>query len=287
MIDDKGSITIELCVVLVVILLILGVVLSSFENTNDKIIKLQEKENIEILTSEFVDNLINNQGVPENWFEYEKATPGLAIVNENGEIIPNSVSYQKLISLGKNYKQFIDKQQFNSKLHSSMELIPNKRTISSVKIGSQSDSNNIYSVNRLVKCDYYKKYVIKDFQNEGKCNQQHKGEYSCNYFKIFKSNLKSSDYYLLIDSDEKYDLKYIIDTTQSKNKNWKLLLSDTIYLNDKINFYDDNDAIVFVHFDKPNAKAVLVNVSKNFDENNLKYDYFRTNECQFILKAWF
>ena len=43
MIDDKGSITIELCVVLVVILLILGVVLSSFENTNDKIIKLQEK----------------------------------------------------------------------------------------------------------------------------------------------------------------------------------------------------------------------------------------------------
>ena len=120
MIDDKGSITIELCVVLVVILLILGVVLSSFENTNDKIIKLQEKENIEILTSEFVDNLINSPGVPENWFEYEKATPGLAIVNENGEIIPNSVSYQKLISLGKNYKQFIDKQQFNSKLHSSM-----------------------------------------------------------------------------------------------------------------------------------------------------------------------
>lgn len=90
-----------------------------------------------------------------------------------------------------------------------------------------------------------------------------------------------------MDSDEKYDLKYIIDTTQSKNKNWKLLLSDTIYLNDKINFYDDNDAIVFVHFDKPNAKAVLVNVSKNFDKNNLKYDYFRTNECQFILKAWF
>ena len=90
-----------------------------------------------------------------------------------------------------------------------------------------------------------------------------------------------------LNADEKYDLKYIIDTTQSKNKNWKLALSDTIYLNDKINFYDDSDAIVFVHFDKANAKAVLVNVSKNFDENNLKYDYFRTNECQFILKAWF
>ena len=59
------------------------------------------------------------------------------------------------------------------------------------------------------------------------------------------------------------------------------------HLEHKINFYDDSDAIVFVHFDKPNAKAVLVNVSKNFDKNNLKYDYFRTNECQFILKVWF
>ena len=25
----------------------------------------------------------------------------------------------------------------------------------------------------------------------------------------------------------------------------------------------------------------------NFDKNNLKYDYFRTNECEFILKAWY
>ncbi len=289
MMDNKGSTTIEITVVLLIILLIIGVILTSYENTTDKIIKTQEKENIEKLTSEVVDNLINNPGIPEKWFEYGKGTPGLAIINENGEIIPNSVSYSKLISLGENYKKLVDEQLFKSKLHSSMELIPQKRTISSVKIGSNCDSNNVFSVNRLIKCDYYKKYVLKDFQNEGTCNHDHDQKfYCCNYFKIFKGNLKSSNYYLLIDNSEKYDLKYIVDTTRIvKEKYWENTLSDKIYLNDKINFYDDESAIVFIHFDKPKAKVILVKVPKNFDKNKLKYDYFKTNECEFILKAWY
>ncbi|WP_432645115.1 type II secretion system protein [Methanobrevibacter sp.] len=289
MMDNKGSITIEITVVLLIVLLIFGAILSSYENTTDKITKTQEKKNMEILTSEIVDNLINNPGVPEKWFEYDKGTPGLAITNEGGEIIPNSVSYSKLASLGKNYKKLVDEQIFKSKLYSSMELIPNKRLISSVKIGHDDESDNIFSVNRLVKCDFYKKYVLKDFQNDGKCNHNHNQEYhSCNYFKVFKGNLKSSDYYLLIDSSEKYDLKYIVDTTKATKENyWENTMSDKIYLNDKINFYDDTSAIVFIHFKKPQAKAVLVNIPKNFDKNKLKYDYFKTNECQFILKAWY
>ena len=59
-----------------------------------------------------------------------------------------------------------------------------------------------------------------------------------------------------------------------------------IYLNDKIEFYDDNSAVVFVHLDKAHPKALLVSVPKNFDENFLEYDYFRTNECELTLKAW-
>ena len=287
MMDNKGSATIETAIILIVILLILGVILTSSENSTDKIIKAQEMENIEGLINEVADNLINNPGNPEKWDEYGKGTPGLAIINEEGDIIPNSVSYSKFNELGKNYKKLITENTFKSKIKSSMEIIPQKSTISSVKIGHSDEANNVFAVHRLVKCDFLKKYVIKDFQNEGKCNHNHGKSYSCNYFKVFTSNLKSSNYYLIIDDSEKYNLNYLIDTTNDNRTNWQLAISNVIPLNEKIYFHDDTSAVVFVHLDKPKAKAVIVSVPKNFDRNHLDYDYFRTNECQFILKCWY
>ena len=278
---------IEIGIILIILLLITGAVLTFSEDMTGKVTKTQESKHFETLTSEIVDNLINNPGEPENWEEYEKGTPGLAIVNENGEVIPNSVSYFKFMALSNNYKKMVYEKLFGSRLKSSMELIPLESSISSVKIGDEISSDDIYSVNRLVKCDFYKKYVLKDFQNPGKCNHNHDQKSdSCNYFKIFKGNLKKSDYYLLI-GDE--DLNYFIDTTQENTgENWQVPYSKTVYLNDIIDFsYDDTSEVVFVHLDKPQARAVIVSLPKNFDKNHLNYDYFRTNECEFILKAGF
>lgn len=287
--DNKGTLTIEMAIVLVIIILITGIILASFENTTDKIVKASGEENIEILLSEVVDNLINNPGNPNNWYETIKGTPGLAIINEDDQVIPNSISWFKFTALGENYKKLATEKLFNSKFKSSMELIPQRSSISSVKIGSKDNANYVYSVNRLVKCDFYKRYVIKDFQNEGKCRHNHdQNSYSCNYFKIFRGNLKKSNYYLLIDESQKYKLKYMIDTTRViKERPWQTTSSNRIFLNNEINFYDDTDAIVFIHFNQPKAKALLVSVPKNFDYKKLKYDYFRTNDCQFILKAWY
>lgn len=287
--DTNGNLIIEIAIAAVIILLICGAILTSFENTTNKIVSAQEKENMETLISEVVDNLINNPGIPDNWFEISKGTPGLAITNEEGEIIPNSVSYPKFIALGENYKKLMDERLFKSNIHTSLELTPKKSTISSVKIGSNDESDDVYSVNRLVKCDFYKKFVIKDFKNEGKCNHNHdQAKTSCNYFKVFEGNLKRTDYYLLVDDSQKYDLKYTIGTTRVvKQMPWETTMSDCIYLNNKIEFYDDTDAIVFIHFNQPKAKVVLVGVPKNFDEDKLEYDYFRTNDCQLTLKAWY
>lgn len=287
--DNRGNIVIEVAIVLTVILMIVGIVLNLSENVTQKAVKTSERENTQMLISEVIDNLINNPGVPENWNEYKKGTPGLAIVNEHDEIIPNSVSYEKFSTLGKNYKKMVSEKIFGSKVKTSMELIPKSSGISSVKIGDNSESENIYSVNRLVKCDFFKKFVIKDFQNEGKCNHGHKqNSHSCNYFKIFKGNLKKTNYYLIIDKDEKSNLKYMVDTTRVvKARFWESPSSEIIYLNDKINFYDDTSAVVFVHFNKANAKAVLISTPKTFKINDLNYDYFTTNECNLILKAWY
>lgn len=280
---------IEITIILIVILMIFAVILNTIENTSEKIIKTQETNNMEKLISEVADNLINNPGKPDNWNEYREGIPGLAIVNDAGQIIPNSVSYSKLIALGKDYDKLVYENLFDSKIHSSIELIPHESSIASVKIGEYEEGNNIFSVNRLVKCDFYKNYVMHDFENDGNCNKHHNpDENSCFNFKIFPGNLRKSDYYLLVDDSEKHDLNYIVETTRMvKGPSWDLTGSNKIYLNDMINFYDDDDAIVFVHLDKPNAKAVLVSVPKDFDENNLKYDYFKPTDCEFILTAWY
>ena len=269
--------------------MIFGVVLSSVEDTSQKIIRTQEINNMEKLTSEILDNLINNPGVPENWNEYDRGTPGLAIVNEEGQTVPNSVSYAKFIALGKNYDKMVYENLFNSKIKSSIELNPQKSSISSVKIGDIEEGNGIFSVNRLVKCDFYKSYVIKDFQNEGKCERHHsQKDHSCNYFKVFPGNFKKSDYYLLVDDNEEYDLNYIVDTTRVvKERYWEKVGSKEVYLNDKIFFYDDDSAVAFVHLDKPHPKAVIICVPKDFDKSFLDYDYFRTNECELRLTAWY
>lgn len=279
---------IEISMILIIILLIFGVILTAIENSTEKAIKAVETNNMEKLISEVVDNLINNPGVPDDWDEYGEGSPGLAIVNDDGEIIPNSVSYSKLIALGKDYDKFVYEKLFTSKIHSSMELHPQERTISSVKIGEDNSGETIFSLTRLVKCDFYKCYVIKDFEN-GKCNKNHnQDEYGCNYFKIFKGDLKESDYYLLIDNSETYELSYTIDTTRDiEDKSWKTAISNKIYLNDEIDFYNDESAVVFVHLDKARPKAIIISVPKNFDENFLVYNYFTTNDCEFIIKAWY
>ena len=288
MMDNRGNIAVEIAIVLIIILMITGIVLNASELMTNKAIKSTETENTEILISEMVDNLVNNPGTPENWEEYGKGTPGLAIINEEGDIIPNSVSYAKLMALKKDYNKLVDKKMFDSKIKTSLELIPQESSISIVKIGNDNENGDTYSVNKLVKCDFFKKFVLKDFQYGGKCNHKHSQDrHSCNYFKVFKGNLRNSNYYLLIDSSET-DLEYIIDTTRVvKGRFWENPESNKIYLNDKINFYDDSSAVVFIHFNKPNAKAVLVSVPKNFNMRNLNYDYFRTNDCNLILKAWY
>lgn len=286
--DSRGTLTLEIAVIMIILIMIAGIVLSLSEISTHKIAKQSENEHIQTLIEESIVNLINNPGTPSNWEVHKKGTPGLAIVNEEGQIIPNSVAYSKFLALGSNYEKYVNKILFNSKIKTSLELIPHESTISSVKIGGDAGSGNVHSVNRLVKCDFFKKYVLKDFQLEGKCNRNHdQDSHSCNYFKVFKGNLRASDYYLLTDEREQNELKYYMDSTRVvKSKSWQPIYDDVIYLNDEINFYDDSSSIVFIHLDKPDAKAVLVSVPKNFDRNNLKYDYFRTNECELILKAW-
>ena len=101
MTDNRGNIVVEIALVLIITLLITGIVVNSSELMISKAITTTERQNTEMLISEVVDNLVNNPGTPKNWEKYDKGTPGLAIINEEGETIPNSVSYSKITTLSK------------------------------------------------------------------------------------------------------------------------------------------------------------------------------------------
>lgn len=288
--DNHGNFTLEILVVAIIILLILGVLAIAIELSTEKISKSVESNNIEKTITETCDYLINNPGIPKNWDDYKSKIIGLAIITEDDNVIPNSVSYFKLVELGRDYERLVTKKLFDDKFKSSMELIPLKTSLSSVKIGSSDESGNVYSVNRLVKCEFFKKYVVDDFSKEGKCNHNHnKKDYSCNYLKLFKKNLKNFDYYLLIDDSEKNNVEYSIDTTHYKEYNGEKITNTKIYLNNKFNSLfegEETTSIIFVHLNKKNVKAVLVAVPKDFDKNKLKYDYFIMQPCNFVIKAW-
>ena len=264
--DNNGNFTLEILVVGMIILMILGIISVASEISQEKISKSVENNNIEKAISEVADTLINDPGSPINWEDFKSKRV-------------------------RDYENLVTKRLFDNKFHSSMELIPRETSISSVKIGSNDvQSNNVFSANRLVKCDFFKKYVICDFSNDGKCNHNHnQKDHSCNYFKLFKGNLKKTDYYLLINDSERLENKYSIDTTHFKSQRGESISSTRIYLNDKLNeLFEVNDtsSIVFIHFDKKDTKAVLVGIPRDFDKNKLNYNYFTTQPCDFVIKAW-
>ena len=61
MMDDRGNMAVEVAIVLIITLMITGIVLNTSELLTNKAITAIEKENTEMLISEVIDNLINNQ----------------------------------------------------------------------------------------------------------------------------------------------------------------------------------------------------------------------------------
>ena len=98
------------------------------------------------------------------------------------------------------------------------------------------------------------------------------------------------DYYLLFDEIEVNNVKYSYDTTHYKSFGEGTTAAKTaVNLNDDLKntfSFNDSSSIVFVHLNKKDAKAVLVGVPKDFDKSKLSYDYFITQPCNFIIKAW-
>ena len=207
--DCKGIFfSTDLLLTLLLLVLVTGIMANIIDSSNEIIINPLEVGELERLTNEVLDSLVNNPGTPSHWedlFDFSDVIPGLAIENNIYKPIINTISYKKLNIIKNNYNDLIDNKMFNGRVKSSMGLYPIDSNISPIVIGDSSLINesifhsninfsNIVAINRLVKCDFYSNFVITaidgikeseisgnnenqllDYRNKNICNHESTG----------------------------------------------------------------------------------------------------------------
>ena len=338
----------ELLLSIILLIFIIGVVANLSDGLNEKILSEEEISSLEAIAIESSDYLLNNPGNPENWEDDEglkngivskNIIPGLAIKNknvENGEffdesasdemIMSNAISYNKLIKIKNNYDSLVDSNLLNDSVISSMAIYPLNSEIKPIEMGydfedknDNVNDNNIVTVNRTVKCDFYSNFVVYNFNdfelfgddynkdmfcnhdtNPNLTNHSNDGRtlWLCKSFRVFKESLDEYNYYLISDESVKDTGTYwILESINRTSENEKILIQEVIDLNpllmeDLENSYDE---IYSIHFNVPKNRAndfktVLVAIPKNMTDvlisnDGLNYDYFRVQDVNFVLKA--
>ena len=338
----------ELLLSIILLIFMIGLVANLSDGLNEKILSEEEISSLEATAIESSDYLLNNPGNPENWEDDEglkngivskNIIPGLAIKNknvENGEffdesasdemIMSNAISYNKLIKIKNNYDSLVDRNLFNDSVISSMAIYPLNSEIRPIEMGYNFDNeddnvndNDIVTVNRTVKCDFYSNFVVYNFNdlelygddynkdmfcnhdsNPNLTNHSNDGRslWVCKSFRVYKESLDEYEYYLISDESVKDTGTYwILESINRTSENEKILIQEVIDLNPLLmeDLENSSDEIYSIHFNVPKNRAndfktVLVAIPKNMTDvlisnDEMNYDYFRVQDVNFILKA--
>lgn len=342
--DEKGQIfSSDLLIGIIILIFIVGIIANITDRTNEKMIDKTALNNLEKQTIELADYLIKNPGSPEEWENSielnngiinDNIIPGLAIKNKNikngyfedesessYKVIPNTISYEKLLKIN-SYYELISKNIFNNSIKSSISIYPINCGIKPMIIGDNlnNEDNNVINVERYVKCDFFKKLVIYDFNDlklQGRnytrevfCNHDNiiettnhsntqKSIWLCKNFRIYKNSLENYSYYL-ISSENIKDLNcyWTLESLNKTNNKTKKLEQDVIELN---NYFEEDlensyENIYTIHFKIPKTKsnefnscllAIPKSLIKNglIDKSKLKYDYFQIQDVKFNLQT--
>lgn len=338
----------ELLLSIIVLIFIIGIIANLSDGLNEKMLTEEELSSLEAIAIESSDYLLSNPGNPENWEEdiglnngivSKNIIPGLAIKNknvDNGEffdesasdemIMSNAISYNKLIKIKNNYDSLIGCNLFNDSVKSSMAIYPLNSKIRPIEMGydfgNEDDNvndNDIVTVNRTVKCDFYSGFVVynfndfelygDDYNKDMFCNHDtnpnltnHSNDerslWLCKNFRVYKESLDEYNYYLISDeSVKKSGTNWILESLNRTSENKQILNHEVIDLNPF--FLDDlensSGEIYSIHFNVPknrvsDFKTVLVAIPNNMTDvlisnDELNYDYFKVQDVNFVLKA--
>lgn len=336
----------ELLLSIILLIFIIGIVANLSDDLNERVLSEEEFSSLEAIAIESSDYLLNNPGNPENWEDDDglnngivskKIIPGLAIKNknvDNGEffyesasdemIMSNTISYNKLIKVKNNYDSLVDENMFNDSVHSSMAIYPLNSELRPIKMGydfgNEDDNvndNDIVTVNRTVKCDFYSSFVVYNFNDfelfgedfeDALCNHDSNPNLTnhvnndnsfwlCKNFRVYKESLDEYNYYLISDESVKNSgTNWILESLNRTSENNQILNHEVIDLNQFFmkDLENSSGEIYSIHFNVPknrveDFKTVLVAIPKNMTDvlisnDELNYDYFRVQDVNFVLK---
>ena len=338
----------ELLLSIIVLIFIIGIIANLSDGLNEKMLTEEELSSLEAIAIESSDYLLSNPGNPENWEEdiglnngivSKNIIPGLAIKNknvDNGEffdesasdemIMSNAISYNKLIKIKNNYDSLIGCNLFNDSVKSSMAIYPLNSKIRPIEMGydfgNEDDNvndNDIVTVNRIVKCDFYSGFVVYNFNdfelygddynkdmfcnhdtNPNLTNHSNDGRYLwlCKNFRVYKESLDEYNYYLISDESVKNSgTSWILESLNRTSENKEILNQEVIDLNTFFleDLENSSGEIYSIHFNVPknrvsDFKTVFVAIPNNMTDvlisnDELNYDYFIVQDVNFVLKA--
>ena len=338
----------ELLLSIIVLIFIIGIIANLSDGLNEKMLTEEELSSLEAIAIESSDYLLSNPGNPENWEEdiglnngivSKNIIPGLAIKNknvDNGEffdesasdemIMSNAISYNKLIKIKNNYDSLIGCNLFNDSVKSSMAIYPLNSKIRPIEMGydfgNEDDNvndNDIVTVNRTVKCDFYSGFVVYNFNdfelygddynkdmfcnhdtNPNLTNHSNDGRYLwlCKNFRVYKESLDEYNYYLISDESVKNSsTSWILESLNRTSENKEILNQEVIDLNTFFleDLENSSGEIYSIHFNVPknrvsDFKTVLVAIPNNMTDvlisnDELNYDYFKVQDVNFVLKT--
>lgn len=326
--QDKGGqvFSLDAMFALIIITVMLGVSANAMDLVNFQISDYSSEKFLERITADAATTLINTPGSPDKWeinnLSGYKITPGLAEVDSEGKIVPNTLSIKKIYGLQSAYSELMEGKITPHGTHSNVVIYPTDYSLNAIALNNETppeDAVEVAVVNRTVLCDFM---ILKTFitintsgsssnsENRSfadvcphrtlKLEMEHRNNndddplWTCQYFRISQEDLNYTDFYIITDPKTLGGTanQWIIDKPENMTNERQNFNSGPISINNKISqvLGQDKKAVLWLHVtftsSTPYFGVYLVGAPKGTPVENIKLEYINPRPCFFVLKVW-
>lgn len=317
--EEKAQIfSLDVLLALIVLTVILGISADAMDTVSYKSQDYASRLSLERTATDAADMLVKSSGSPDNWEHYEvnnNTIPGLA-KKEACITVPNTLSIVKVLKLKSEYSRLMYGNVIPYSVNSSMVLYPLNPSLNPIIVANSTVpgvASEVVVANRTVLCDFVSISVavrISGFKTH-KLSGEHefKGEvcphtdhnqsagnsrWACHHFNVTRSDLNSTDFYILTDPAEVADpAGWCIDRADDQINCTEKFGGGPALINDKISAVigNDTEAVLWFHIVKKDSEnnfdGYIVGVPRGTALNDVKLSYLGPQPCFFVLKVWY
>jgi len=300
--DNQGqAFTLDVMLALVIITIIIGISADAIDIASYKSADYLARFSMERVSNDAADMLIKTPGSPDNWESSiitHLTTPGLALIDLTGRIIPNTLSLKKINALKNNYTLLIDGKVLPHGVNSSLMIYPSNPSLSPIIIMNRSPENavEVAVANRTVIFDFLD-IEAAVYNNSTTICHNHVGlNWTCQYFNITRSELDSRNFYVITVPANigNNSSSWIIDRPATNSTGTERNFSSTpINVNEKISNLLGNDTkgVLWFHVRTPrnkdrNFNAYIVSVPKEVPKEHVSFN-LTPEPWFFVLSIWY